>query len=214
MMWTQSPKKRDPQVTTSHVLLSKFGQYDHSKKSLFQRLVAFFEALSSAAQASNFGISPMDKLCTRCASVGGAIPLWPGVLGAKTSLEIYWRRANFGGGLPIFTWIHSHFCWTNSPSIWIWIDCMSNWFFVLFRTKQLPPYPFWMETLAHFVASLDGNSCSQIGLMTFPHHSASHSKVSRFEPEWGQPLSPFLGSRCANGVWFMVLSYAQYTVVQ
>ena len=87
MMWTQSPKKRDPQVTTSHVLLSKFGQYDHSKKSLFQRLVAFFEALSSAAQASNFGISPMDKLCTRCASVGGAIPLWPGVLGAKTSLE-------------------------------------------------------------------------------------------------------------------------------
>ena len=88
------------------------------------------------------------------------------------------------GGCPFLVGsIHIFVGCTNSPSIWIWIDCMSSWFFVLFRTKQLPPYPFWMETLAHFVASLDGNSCSQIGLMTFPHHSASHSKVSRFEPE-------------------------------
>jgi hypothetical protein len=37
-----------------------------------------FQALSSAAQASNFGISPMDKLCTRCASVmaGASLVAW------------------------------------------------------------------------------------------------------------------------------------------
>lgn len=139
-----------------------------------------FQALSSAAQASNFGMSPMDKLCTRCASVFSRADVaasWTGFRWAKASLEtmvfgdLWTFQGNHEstdgeqtlGGCPFLVGsIHIFVGCTNSaPSIW-WIDCMSSCFFALFRTKQVPPYPFWTETLVHVVASLDGNSCSQI----------------------------------------------------